>query len=485
MQPSIPPQQVAPFEQGPGRDPYQAYRLSHTRRSPRFTADRVVRFLAGVAVALAVGWVVWYFSNLLIFLVIGVLLSYVMRPLVDRLQGFGLGRITAILATFVLVFGAISLLMTKLVPFMGRQIADISDRLALQAAGQVVSVETVGQTEPAAVQAGELIVAVDGAPWGSTEQFLARVRTKRPGEVVLLTVEDADGMRRQVALAVRNVPEEAGAVSPVEDAAPVRLASLGVTVQQVPVSQAIMAIERRIRDVIPLEPGTLIRGVSAALDDLLQEERITQVAGSVVGIFTDIFYAILVIPFVAFFGLKDGIRIRHGLLRLVPNRYFEITLTIIEKIEAIIGRYFQALFVQCAAVASLSSALLYVAGLDYAPAVGIFAGVANTIPYFGPLMGFIAGTIVGIVQTGDLSLVPGVVVAMALTRVADDVVFQPFLFSRAAQMHPLIILFVVLMGAQLAGLVGMLLAIPVTTILRVVAAQILWSVRNYRILQSV
>jgi predicted PurR-regulated permease PerM len=169
----------------------------------------------------------------------------------------------------------------------------------------------------------------------------------------------------------------------------------------------------------------------------------------------------------------------------VPNRYFEITLTIIEKVESNIGRYLKGLFVQCISIATVASVLLYLAGLDYALAVGVFAGLANTIPYFGTLMGFLAGAVVGIVQTGDFSLLLGVLIAMMATQLADNIFFQPFIFSRVAEAHPLIILFVVLIGAQLGGIIGMLLAIPVMTTLRVVSQQVLWSARNYEVLKAV
>ena len=153
------------------------------------------------------------------------------------------------------------------------------------------------------------------------------------------------------------------------------------------------------------------------------------------------------------------------------------------KVEVNIGRYFRALLVQGTAIAVIASALLWIVGLRGAIAIGIFTGLANTIPYFGPFLGFLAGTLVGIAQTGDASLVPGVALAMALTQLADNVLLQPLIFSRAAQTHPLVILFVVLVGAQLGGLVGMLVAIPVTTTVRVIAEQLLWSLRNYRILR--
>ena len=69
-------------------------------------------------------------------------------------------------------------------------------------------------------------------------------------------------------------------------------------------------------------------------------------------------------------------------------------------------------------------------------------------------MGFLAGALVGIAQTGDFSLLVGIIVAMLITQIADNIFFPPFIFSRAARAHPLVILFVVLAGAQLGGKEG-------------------------------
>jgi len=171
-------------------------------------------------------------------------------------------------------------------------------------------------------------------------------------------------------------------------------------------------------------------------------------------------------------------------MSLVPNRYFEVTLAILDKVEGNIGRYFRALLVQCTSIAVIASVLLWIVGLQNAIAIGIFTGLANTIPYFGPFLGFLCGTLVGIAQTGNLVLVPWVALAMAITQLADNVLLQPLIFSRAAKAHPLVILFVVLIGARLGGIVGMLVAIPLATTVRVVVEQLLWSLRNYRIMRA-
>jgi predicted PurR-regulated permease PerM len=339
---------------------------------------------AGVALA---GWLLWYFAGLVIYLIVGGILAYLLRPFVDRLQGVGIGRVPAILATFVLLFGAVVVLLTYIVPFVAQQVGDLSQLITTDAARQVANY-----------------------------------------------------------------------------------------------------IEDRLQLLFPIEEGVVVEGMREAINSLTRgglvgEERVAETVSSVVAVFTNLFYALLVIPFVTFFFLKDGIQIRRTLLRLVPNRYFEITLSIIDKVERNIGRYFRALLVQCFSVAVVASLMLYLIGLDSALSVGLFTGLANTIPYFGPFLGFVAGTLVGVAQTGDLSLVLGVFVAMAITQAADNVLFQPLIFSRAARAHPMLILFVVLIGAQLAGIVGMLLAIPVATTVRVVVEQVAWSLRNYRIMR--
>ena len=353
-------------------------------RRPRggFTVEHALRWGLRLALLGAVVWAVWFFSNLVLYLGIGVLLAFLLKPIVDRLQGIGIGRVGSILITVLVMLMLISTVVSNLVPMLVRQVADLSDMFS-------------------------------------------------PQQIRGLTT----------------------------------------------------TIETWLNNFVNVEDGAVLDAVARTTQTLFAEDRLSATVGTIVSLFTDLFYAVLVIPFVTFFVLKDGTRISHSLYRLVPNRYFEITLAVVDKCESILGRYFRGLFLQSASIAVLASTLLSVAGLGYAVPVGIFTGIANTIPYFGPAMGFVAGTLVGIGQTGDFSLLPGVLIAMSITQIADNVFFQPLIFSRVARTHPLVILFVVLIGAQLAGLVGMLVAIPFATVVRVSVEQVIWSFRNYRILQ--
>lgn len=450
----------------------------------RFTVDRVVRFVLGIGLVLILGSFLWYFARLVIYLLTGLVLAYLIRPIVDRVQSLGLGRIPAILVGFLFFFGLISMLLTYLVPFVGRQVSELSQQI--EAEVQVIEIVPGTATLHGALETGDIVLAVDNQSIRRIEQLKDIIGLKREGEVVTLDIEDISGQRHlvNVTLGEFEVTPEEPAGRLVENTEGEVLNALGLRVRTVIFADVIDSAENRVREYMPVEEGTFINAVSGIFETLFQEDRITRIFRSVLSLFTDIFYAVLVIPFVAFFVLKDGFRIKHSLLQMVPNRYFEITLAINEKIEHNIGRYFRGLLIQSLSIASLATILLSLFGLKSALAVGIFAGVANTIPYFGPLMGFLAGTLVGVAQTGDFSLILGVLIAMGLTQVADNVFFQPLIFSRAAQAHPLIILFVVLIGAQLGGIIGMLVAIPLTTIVRVTVQQVVWSLRNYRILQA-
>ena len=353
-----------------------------------YTLDRIVRFLIGAAALGAVGWLLWYFAGLVLYLVVGGVLAYLLRPVVDWMQSHGLRRVPAILGSFVLMLGGVAIIVTSIVPFVGQQVQELS---------QLISVD----------------LATDVATY----------------------------------------------------------------------------VENRVRQVTPIEQGVLVKNVERMAQalmqgDLVKGDQVAETVSSVVALFTNIVYAVVIIPFVTFFLLKDGLEIRRSLMWLVPNQYFEVALAILDKVEGNIGRYFSALLIQCTSIAVIASTLLWGVGLQNAIAIGIFTGLANTIPYFGPFLGFVCGTLVGIAQTGNFALVPWVALAMALTQLADNVLLQPIIFSRAAKAHPLVILFVVLIGARLGGIIGMLIAIPLTTTVRVVVEQVLWSLRNYRILRS-
>lgn len=346
-----------------------------------FTLDRVVRFIIGIA-ALTIGLIIIYnYSNLVVFLILATILSYILDPVANRLQSTGLNRtlgITLILATVILILVFIS---TSVIPIIANQMAELTAQL---------SIENI----------------------------------------------------RQISIRIEN--------------------------------QLINKFEF-------LPPGFLEDNIIAIVTDLFNVGQISTIVSNALSLFTNIFSAVLVVPFAAFFFLKDGSKIRRDLLQLVPNKYFETTLTVIDKIEKRLSLYFRSVLLQSFLVALASWTTLSIAGLDNSMSVGIAVGLANTIPYFGPILGYILSIIVSIIETGNFSLVFACVLAILVVQLLDNLVFQPMLFSRSADMHPVSILFIILVGAETAGIIGMLIAIPLATVIKITITQVSWSLNNYRV----
>lgn len=241
-------------------------------------------------------------------------------------------------------------------------------------------------------------------------------------------------------------------------------------------------LDQQIHNTIPIiQEGFLRENLMKLAQNIFDLGGISNTISNVFGIFANVFTAVIAIPFATFFFLKDGSKFRRSLLKLIPNAYFETTLTIINKIESRLGLYFKSVALESFLVGLLSFILLSVAGLKNALSVGIAIGVANSIPYFGPILGYFLSIIVAIFETGNFTLVGGCLLAVLLTQLVDNVIYQPFLFSRSADMHPIVILFVILIGAQTAGLLGMLVAIPIATIIKITIREVIWSLNNYHV----
>lgn len=248
------------------------------------------------------------------------------------------------------------------------------------------------------------------------------------------------------------------------------------------IAQQIEIHLRTYFDFIP--SGYLQENVTVFIEDIFNFGRLSNVLGNLIAIFTNLFAAFLVIPFATFFFLKDGYKIRRDLMTIVPNKYFETTLSLIDKIETRLGYYFRSVLLQCTLVGIASWLALAIAGLNNAGTVGIVIGVANTIPYFGPVLGYLISILISIIETGDFSLVIPCILAVMFAQLLDNIILQPIIFSKSADMHPVAILFIILIGAQTAGILGMLIAIPIATIVKITVNQIIWSFNNYQVFRE-
>jgi predicted PurR-regulated permease PerM len=192
---------------------------------------------------------------------------------------------------------------------------------------------------------------------------------------------------------------------------------------------------------------------------------------------------LVIVPFITFFLLKDNRRILQGLLQVIPNKYFEISYYVLKKVTLRLGLFVRAWIFDATFVGVMIGFGFYFIGVPNALPLGVIAGLGHLIPYFGPVIGGIPAIIVSIVQYGDLSQVPLILLVVLITYALDNGFVQPYVFGKSADMHPIVIILLIIGGGILFGLMGMLLAVPVATVIKTFSKEIYFAKNNYKIVR--
>jgi putative permease len=185
-------------------------------------------------------------------------------------------------------------------------------------------------------------------------------------------------------------------------------------------------------------------------------------------------------PFIVFFILKDGRRFKKAFVSILPNRYFEFSLYLFHKLNIQVGNYLRGQMIDSTIVGLLSIFALWLLDVKYFFIIGVFTGIANMIPYFGPVTGATIAIIVSILQTGSLNMVVYIFIAFIIIRLIDDIFIQPLIVAKSVHMNPMTVLLAVLIGGKLFGILGMLLSVPITGFLKVVVTESIVNYRRYR-----
>ena len=197
------------------------------------------------------------------------------------------------------------------------------------------------------------------------------------------------------------------------------------------------------------------------------------------------------VVFISFFFIKDPMLFRKIVGALVPDRIENRVIDAIGDIEHLLSRYFVGLLVEVIGVAVLNFLFLWlIARIGFNAAIGIafITGILNIIPYVGPLVGTVIGTILATVLKFSAAGLTihfwgFVVVLLALfmvTQLVDNFLFQPLIYSTSIKASPLEIFIVLLIAGNTAGVLGMLVAIPAYTVIRVVAGHFFGDIKAIR-----
>ena len=191
--------------------------------------------------------------------------------------------------------------------------------------------------------------------------------------------------------------------------------------------------------------------------------------------------AVVIIPFITFFLLKDGRDMKKLFISYIPNRYFEMSLNVLHKVDIQLGGYLRGQFIEALVVGTLSILALWILGIKYFILIGIFAGLANLIPYVGPVAGAVPAILVAITNGADSTLIIYIIIAFIIIQLIDNVIMQPLVLSKSVNLHPLLIVLAILIGGNFFGILGMFLAVPVAGILKVTSSELYNGIRKFNI----
>ena len=240
-------------------------------------------------------------------------------------------------------------------------------------------------------------------------------------------------------------------------------------------------------EIIKSEPGFLIKQVRENMINSFSTVNVQGIINTILNTTSSLLLGFMAVSFITFFLLLENGLLRRNIMNLVPNAYFELAVATFNKVERLLSNYLVGLVIQLSCIFSLAAIGLTLMGIEYALTIAMFAAVANLIPYAGPILGATFGVIVGL-STGSfeapneiLFMVIKILSVFSVVQLTDNVVLQPLIFSKSVKAHPLEIFVVIFAGAKIAGILGMIFAIPVYTIFRVSVLEFYKGYREYSI----
>jgi len=350
------------------------------------TPQTVLKFIAGAAVAAAVLFLVWYFSSIVVYVLVSAVLAVVGAPLVRRLavlriRGWRMPRWSAALVTLIVIWTVLAMLCALFVPLVFHKIYQLSNL-----------------------------------------DFAAVLES---------------------------------------------------------LSEPIGRIQQALSELFALPESSL--SLSEALVTTLREEvsfdSLNTLLSSIVGLTFSSVVAVFSISFITFFFLKDDGLFYEMVTAVFPERYRENVVRALDEVTVLLSRYFTGILSESLLLTVAVTLVMMAFGMSAGDAsfIGLVMGVMNVVPYAGPLIGGIVAVFVGIVDPIEGATVgyTAAVIAGSLLvlKGLDDFVLQPSLYSERVRAHPLEIFLVILIAGSMAGILGMLLAIPSYTVLRVFAKE--------------
>lgn len=191
---------------------------------------------------------------------------------------------------------------------------------------------------------------------------------------------------------------------------------------------------------------------------------------------------IIVVPFLTFFMLRDGNRFTRLIIENVPNRFFEMTLSLLYRIDKKLENYIVSILIESVIVGFLTWVGLEILGVKFALVLGILHGLLNMIPYFGPAVAYIPiGFVVLLTYPQPTLGLFWMTLILFSVQMIDNWILKLVIIAKAVKIHPVVVILAVLIGGKLAGALGMFIAIPMYAVFQVIIVDFYSHLKKYQI----
>lgn len=222
--------------------------------------------------------------------------------------------------------------------------------------------------------------------------------------------------------------------------------------------------------------GTGKANITSTLQKYFSLQKISTAFTSFISTAGNFLFAVFSTIFILFFFLKEQSLFNDYILSLTPDRHTANVKRLLDETTIMLRRYFIGIVLEMLGVTFIIWLFLTILGIHNALLIGFLAGLTNIIPYLGPFIGGLLAVIITVSSYLTLPFYPDLTIiiikvfgSFMVMQWIDNLLMQPYIFSSSVKAHPLEIFLVILIGGKFGGIAGMVLAIPVYTVLRVIA----------------
>ncbi|MBI9030630.1 AI-2E family transporter [bacterium] len=428
------------------------------KKNNKLVLNLLITLLLGVAVV--------FYWNILSTVIAGIILAFILNPAVSYIQSYGVNRTLSIILVYAMIFLSFIIALIFVVPKVASQGESIFTYLNTS---QVVQKAMKGD-----------IIEDETANKSSAKEI--NIYLHYDDEQKKIVVNEEGDLIPQVKESPELEP-----LPQVQDVGPVMTYADSISQQSIKKFMEIPILSEITDYVNYLDEEITFINIREELKNLTHNLKAKliqapEVLVSNISRIASTFAFVFMIPFISFFILKDKNLFAKMFNRFIPNRFFELYITITHKISDLVSSFLRALVVEILIVGVLTAITLTIIGVNYAVLIGLLAGFANMVPYFGPFFGVVFA-ISSVVLTGqDLSMILYVIFGMWGVQIIDNNIVYPIVIGKSTNIHPLYVFLTVVAGGYMFGVIGMIISVPIVYIVSEISKELYSSLKKYDII---